>query len=146
MTHFVMRKDLISIGGDFSIEDAEGNVVYDVDRKVRFATTFSIKDREGRTLVSAKEKLMALDDTILLTREDATVATVRAINPNVRILARTSYVREAMSLRSSGASGVFAGEGEVAFAMMEAILRDLGATPEQIDRERSRVRAELLGS
>jgi CPA2 family monovalent cation:H+ antiporter-2 len=74
------------------------------------------------------------------------IRAAREINPKVQILARTSYVREAMSLRSSGASGVFAGEGEVAFAMMEAILRDLGATPEQIDRERSRVRAELLES
>ena len=74
-----MRKDLISIGGDFSIEDAEGNVAYDVDRKVRFATTFVIKDREGRALVSAKEKLMALDGTIILTRDGATEATVRTV-------------------------------------------------------------------
>jgi len=48
-------------------------------------------------------------------------------------------------MKSAGASAVFAGEGEVALAMMEKILRDLGATPDQIDRERSRVRGELLG-
>jgi CPA2 family monovalent cation:H+ antiporter-2 len=73
------------------------------------------------------------------------IRAARELNPKVQILARTSYVREATALRSSGASKVFAGEGEVAFAMMEAILRDLGATSDQIDRERSRVRAELLG-
>jgi CPA2 family monovalent cation:H+ antiporter-2 len=94
---------------------------------------------------------LATSGTLILsssTLENAVevIRTAREINPKVQIFARTSYVREAMSLRSSGASGVFAGEGEVAFAMMEAILRDLGATPEQIDRERSRVRAELLGS
>ena len=36
-----------------------------------------------------------------------------------------------------------AGEGEVAVTMTELILRQLGATPEQIDRERERSRAEL---
>jgi CPA2 family monovalent cation:H+ antiporter-2 len=30
--------------------------------------------------------------------------------------------------------------------MTEAILRDLGATPEQIDRERARIHADLFGS
>ena len=34
----------------------------------------------------------------------------------------------------------------VALAMMEAVLRRLGATPEQIDRERARVHEELTGS
>ncbi|HEY0370530.1 MAG TPA: cation:proton antiporter [Thermoanaerobaculia bacterium] len=74
------------------------------------------------------------------------IRTAREINPKIRVLARTSYVREAVTLRASGANGVFAGEGEVAFAMVETILRDLGATPDQIDHERSRVRAELLGT
>jgi CPA2 family monovalent cation:H+ antiporter-2 len=40
---------------------------------------------------------------------------------------------------------VFSGEGEVALALTEAILRRLGATPEQIDRERDRVRLDLAG-
>ena len=39
---------------------------------------------------------------------------------------------------------MFAGEGEVAMAMTEAVLRRLGATPDQIDRERARVRNELF--
>ena len=43
-----------------------------------------------------------------------------------------------------GAEQVFAGEGEVALAMTEAVLRRLGATPDQIDRERARVREELM--
>jgi CPA2 family monovalent cation:H+ antiporter-2 len=33
----------------------------------------------------------------------------------------------------------------VALAMTEAILRGLGATPEQVDRERERVHADLFG-
>ena len=39
---------------------------------------------------------------------------------------------------------MFSGEGEVALAFTETILARLGATPEQIDRERARVHDELL--
>jgi monovalent cation:H+ antiporter-2, CPA2 family len=39
---------------------------------------------------------------------------------------------------------VYSGEGEVALAFIEDILDDLGATAEQIDRERARAHDELL--
>jgi hypothetical protein len=41
---------------------------------------------------------------------------------------------------------VYSGEGEVALAFIEDILDTLGATAEQIDRERARAHAELSGS
>jgi CPA2 family monovalent cation:H+ antiporter-2 len=63
----------------------------------------------------------------------------RELNPEIRILARTAYVHELAALRQAGAETVFSGEGEVAIAFTVAILRALGATPEQIDRERERV-------
>jgi CPA2 family monovalent cation:H+ antiporter-2 len=69
----------------------------------------------------------------------------RVMNPGVRVFGRTAYVREMAALRSCGAEVVFSGEGEVALALTVALLRELGATPEQIDRERDRVRGELLG-
>jgi monovalent cation:H+ antiporter-2, CPA2 family len=69
----------------------------------------------------------------------------RELNPNIRVLARSAYVRDLPALRKAGAQGVFSGEGEVALAMTVVILRELGATPEQIDRERDRVQAELIG-
>jgi len=68
----------------------------------------------------------------------------RQINPTVHIFVRGNYLRDVPQLRSAGAEEVFAGEGEVAMAMTEAVLRRLGATPEQIDRERARVRSELF--
>lgn len=73
------------------------------------------------------------------------VRSARAINPEIRILARSAYLRERTELRSVGADEVYAGEGEVALAMAESLLRRLGATPDQIDRERERVRADLFG-
>ena len=69
----------------------------------------------------------------------------RGLNPAIRILARAAYVRESPALHQAGAEYVFSGEGEVALAMTEALLRSLGATPEQIDRERERVHRDLVG-
>jgi hypothetical protein len=39
---------------------------------------------------------------------------------------------------------VFSGEAEVAFAMTASILHELGATPDQIDRESDQLRSDLL--
>ena len=60
-------------------------------------------------------------------------------------IGRSVYLRDVPPLVAAGAQQVFSGEGEVALAMTEAVLRRLGATAEQIDRERDRVRAELFG-
>jgi CPA2 family monovalent cation:H+ antiporter-2 len=68
---------------------------------------------------------------------------VRELNPRVRVLARTSFLADIPALVEAGADRVFASEGEVALAMAEAVLDELGATPEQIDRQRARVHAEL---
>jgi monovalent cation:H+ antiporter-2, CPA2 family len=68
----------------------------------------------------------------------------RTINPNVRVLARSYYLRETAIIRKAGADEVFSGEGEVALAITEYILGILGATPEQMDRERQRVRDEVF--
>lgn len=71
------------------------------------------------------------------------VRLARELNPDIHVLTRSNYVREQAELRKAGADSVFSGEGEVALAMTETLLRELGATPEQIDVERERVRAEL---
>lgn len=68
----------------------------------------------------------------------------RALNPRVKVLARASYLRDLPSLKAAGASSVYSGEGEVALAFIQDILDDLGATPEQIDRERARAHDELF--
>jgi len=67
----------------------------------------------------------------------------RELNPSIPILARTAYMRETQGLKAAGATQVFSGEAEVALAFTEAILGRLGATAEQIDRERERVHRDL---
>jgi len=71
------------------------------------------------------------------------IRTARGLNPHVRVLARGSYLRDVPALKDAGANSVYSGEGEVALAFIEDILDSLGATPEQIDRERARAHGEL---
>lgn len=69
---------------------------------------------------------------------------VRELNPEIHVLARTTYLRDLDVLRRAGADSVFSGEGEIALALTEAILHRLGATADQVDRERERVHSELF--
>src|SRR5262249_54154618 len=89
--------------------------------------------RSGSIILSASE----------IHGAEAMIQLARELNPKIRILVRTNYLRESLAMHKAGADAVFSGEGEVAMAMTESVLRTLGAIPEQIDRERDRVRAEL---
>jgi CPA2 family monovalent cation:H+ antiporter-2 len=73
--------------------------------------------------------------------EEEIVRRARELNPEIRVVARTQYTRQVPAVRKAGATDVFADEGEVALAMTTSILGHLGATDEQIDRERARVEA-----
>jgi CPA2 family monovalent cation:H+ antiporter-2 len=80
-----------------------------------------------------------------MTATTEVVRLARELNPAVRVLVRAAYLSECTRLVAAGADAVFAAEGELALAMSESLLRDLGASPDQIDRERERVREELSG-
>jgi CPA2 family monovalent cation:H+ antiporter-2 len=67
----------------------------------------------------------------------------RELNPRIHVLARAAYLRDVPGLRSAGAQGVVSAEGEVGLALTEMMLHRLGATPDQIDHERERVRSEF---
>jgi CPA2 family monovalent cation:H+ antiporter-2 len=72
------------------------------------------------------------------------IRAARALNPGLHVLARTATLRDLRSVRTAGADEVFSGEGEVAVALIEATLQHLGATAEQIDRERDRFHRDLI--
>ncbi|MFN7984269.1 MAG: cation:proton antiporter, partial [Vicinamibacterales bacterium] len=74
------------------------------------------------------------------------IRTSRSINPRLRVLARAPYLRDVPSLKAAGADSVYSAEGEVALAFIEDILDSLGATSEQIDRERARAHDELVAT
>ena len=67
------------------------------------------------------------------------IRAARELNPRLRVPGRASYPREVGCLKNAGA--VYSGEAEVALAVVEDILEALGATPEQIEHERTRAHA-----
>jgi CPA2 family monovalent cation:H+ antiporter-2 len=72
------------------------------------------------------------------------IRAAREMNPRIHVVSRADYLKQTEPLRSAGADEVFSGEGEVALAITDALLRQLGATPDQMDEERSRIKAELF--
>jgi CPA2 family monovalent cation:H+ antiporter-2 len=78
-----------------------------------------------------------------LANSDEVIRIARELNPEIQIVARANYLHELKPLVDAGAERVVTAESEVALAMTEYILRELGATTEQVDRERDRVREEL---
>jgi len=80
--------------------------------------------------------------------EDAAeiIRQARLLNPELRVLARCTHLRDAPALRRAGASIVAAGEAEVGVALVEAVTAGdeggVGAAVEQ----RSAVRARLYGT
>lgn len=75
---------------------------------------------------------------------EAVVRLAKQLNPATLVLARVAFIHEAAELAHAGADVVITAEAEVALAMAERLLTALGATAEQLDRERVRVRAELV--
>ncbi len=89
-------------------------------------------------------------DTLILTSAGMgsaaeVIRMAREMNPGIHVLARAQYLRDLPDLVNAGADQVFTGEGEVALSLTESILHRLGATAEQIDRERDRAHRELFG-
>ena len=103
--------------------------------------------RHPQTLISAGLRHAG---TLIVSGADTgapeTIRSARELNDDIRIFVRAGYLRDIPALRAAGAQHVFSGEGEVALAMTEAVLQRLGATPDQIDRERQRVHEALFGS
>jgi CPA2 family monovalent cation:H+ antiporter-2 len=67
----------------------------------------------------------------------------KLLNPSIQILVRSAYISQGQELLKQGADQVIAEESEVALAMAEKILRNLGATAEQIDHQRDKLRSDL---
>ncbi|XXX82010.1 cation:proton antiporter [Sorangium sp. So ce134] len=77
---------------------------------------------------------------------DGVIEQAKGMNPRLFVLARAFYLREVAALKKAGADVVVTGEAEVAFSMTERLLVRLGATAEQVERDRERVRGELFGT
>jgi CPA2 family monovalent cation:H+ antiporter-2 len=78
-------------------------------------------------------------------QSETVIQAARELNPEIYVLARSAYLRDVPRLEAAGANRAFSGEGEVALAFNETMLERLGATPEQLDRERDRAHDDPFG-
>jgi uncharacterized protein YxjI len=77
MARYKMRQKLISLGDDFTIEDAEGNPAFEVDGKVlTLRDTFELKDRRGNVVATIRGKLISIRTKMDVLRDGDVVATV----------------------------------------------------------------------
>jgi CPA2 family monovalent cation:H+ antiporter-2 len=69
----------------------------------------------------------------------------RKMNPKIQVLVRSAYLSQVPTMRAAGADVIFSGEAEVSMAMTEWIMKRRGATPDELDAERRRIRRTLYG-
>ncbi len=121
----------------------------DTVRELREVGTDAVYGDATKPETLAEAGIASADNLILtsagMANSEEVIRAARELNPRVRVLARASYLRDLPGLKRAGANTVFTGEGEVALAFVEEMLERLGATPEQIDRERDRAHDELFG-
>ncbi|MHB1415878.1 MAG: LURP-one-related/scramblase family protein [Chloroflexota bacterium] len=74
---YQMRERLISIGDDFTIQNASGQGSFFVDGKaLRVRKTLDLKDMSGNTLYSIQERMANVRDTMKIEKNGQVVATV----------------------------------------------------------------------
>jgi uncharacterized protein YxjI len=77
MARYKMRQKLISLGEDFTIEDAAGNPAFEVDGKVlTVRETFELKDRQGNVVATIRGKLLSVRQKMDVLRDGDVVATI----------------------------------------------------------------------
>ncbi len=77
MARYKMRQKLISLGEDFTIEDADGNHAFEVDGKVMsLRETFDLKDPQGNVVATIRGKLMSIRSKMDVLRDGEVVATI----------------------------------------------------------------------
>jgi uncharacterized protein YxjI len=70
-TRYKIRQNLISIGDDFWIENAEGKKVFKVDGKVlRIRKTLVFEDAQGKKLAQIQQRLLTIRDTMVIDDAD----------------------------------------------------------------------------
>ena len=104
-------------------------------------------DASNRTILrlAGVEKAKAIVISTAAAPAVQIASAARSLNPDIRVVAHTSYIRVARAIVQSGDAHAFAGEAEVALAMSSHMLRAFGATEEQVARENVENRHRLFG-
>jgi uncharacterized protein YxjI len=83
-TTYQLRRQLLAIGEDFWVQNAQGENVYKLDGKVlTLAQTFALEDVNGNELVHMQAEMLTLRRTMDIERGGQVVATVRKAFINI---------------------------------------------------------------
>jgi uncharacterized protein YxjI len=75
---YMMREKMFSIGDDFWIENSAGQKAFKVDGKaLRIQETLVFEDPQGNDLLTIKEKLIKIRDTMIIERNGQPYATIK---------------------------------------------------------------------
>ena len=128
---------------DNGIEPTVIELNLDTVRRLRTFDVRAVYGDASRPEILAEAGILRATSLILTSATGGLDAEIirraKEMNPGVLVLARAQYVPEVEKLRRAGADDAFSAEGEVALAFTARLLERLGATGEQIDRERRRV-------
>ena len=102
-------------------------------------------DARLRTIqqLAGVEKARAIIVTAVGAPAREIAATARSLNPQIQVMAHTTYMQNARHMRKDGAHTVVSGEEEVALTLSGLLLRSLDATEEQIARACREYREQL---
>lgn len=94
--------------------------------------------------LAGAEKAVGIMITAAAAPATEIAATARELNPDIHVVAHTTYLRTARELQAHDKSVVFSGEAEVSLSMASHVLKRLGASDEQMSHERQEARVNVL--
>ncbi|HYF48307.1 MAG TPA: cation:proton antiporter [Planctomycetota bacterium] len=140
-------RTLTRILGDFGIHPTVIDMNIDTVKKLQGIGISAVYGDAGRREIlqaagieKAAYLLVTLPD---LTGRIPVIATAKIMNPDIKVVARARYLAERAMLEDAGATNVAYEEAEVAVALAEFLLREIGAAEEDIEKEAARIRAEI---
>ena len=75
--HYQMRERLISVGGDYNVEDEAGQRAFHIDGKaLRVRHTLKFQDAQGRDIYEIQERIARVRESMAITRGNQKVAEV----------------------------------------------------------------------
>ncbi len=142
----VISKILEENSIDISIIEMNIDTTREINRK-KTASLRAVHGDATQTEVLVQAGIFEAEAFIITTAAASAkeiVEVVKELNPRVSIFVHTTYISEAKALKDKGIDVVFSGEGAVALSLSTFMLKELGATDDEIAQEYQRLNKELL--
>jgi uncharacterized protein YxjI len=102
MATYTIKSKVVSVGRDYDVRNEKEEIVFTIDGKVRFARTFDVLDPAGSVSCSAKEQLMKLDHTFVITGARGEVTVKRTTTGSVYPMKFDIMAGEQITMKAQG--------------------------------------------